>query len=272
MPSKSNKPSGDKAAPPKSGAPKAVEPPVEPPLEPPFEPLVEPLVHKTAPLSAVVPEAPGQSAEPDAGPTSKRKPTSAADIAAALAAGTHEPPLIHYAKALDDDNPNAAAQGARVIEELVLLKPELCAPHIERLVRGLWSQHPRVVQAAAVALPVLGKVAPAKVARHLERLQSGFEAGSEIAKDGIVRTLVALCLASVAYQRRVVDVLEKALGGAEPKTLQRWTEVVLPALKGEPHAQARSAVERRLPELPRPIAEKIAEQLGIKLRPSMYPR
>lgn len=255
MPSKPNKPSGDKAAPPKSAPPSAAAAQVVP----------------AAPLAAVEPDA-APLAEPDTGAVTRRKPTSAADIAAALAAGANDPPLMHYAKALDDDNPNAAAQGARVIEELVVLKPELCAPHIERLVRGLWSPHARVVQAAAVALPVLGKVAPAKVARHLDRLQSGFEAGSEVAKDGIVRTLVALCLASVAYQRRVVDVLEKALGVAAPKTLQRWTEVVLPALKGEPHAQARSAVERRLPELPRPIAEKIAEQLGIKLRPSMYPR
>jgi hypothetical protein len=251
MPSKSTKPRAPRAIP--ASKPASAPPPAADPAS-----AAEPA---EAPLAA--------AGDPAA---SKKKPTSAAEIAAALAAGTHEPPVSHYAKALDDDNPNAAAVGARVIEELAGLKPELCAPHIERLVRGLWSQHPRVVQTASVALPMLGKVAPAKVARHLERLQVGFEAGSEAAKDGIVRTLVALCLASVAYQRRVVDVLERALSGAEPKTLQRWTEVVLPALKGEPHAQARSAVERRLPDLPRPIAEKIAEQLGIKLRASMYPR
>ena len=58
----------------------------------------------------------------------------------------------------------------------------------------------------------------------------------------------------------------KALAGAEPKTLLRWTELVLPALKGEPHAQARAVVEQRLPDVPRPQAEKIAEFLGIRLR------
>ena len=47
----------------------------------------------------------------------------------------------------------------------------------------------------------------------------------------MVRTFVALCLASVAYQKRVVDVLERALAGAEPRPLQRWTERVLPALR-----------------------------------------
>ena len=86
-----------------------------------------------------------------------------------------------------------------------------------------------------------------------------------------MRTFVALCVASVAYQRRVVEVLEKALTGADPKTLVRWTEIVLPALKGEPHAQARAVVEQRLPEIPRPQAEKIADFLGIKLRPSRAP-
>jgi len=47
-----------------------------------------------------------------------------------------------------------------LIEELVLLKPELCAPHIERLVRGLWSPHPRVVQAAAAAPSSRSSTAP----------------------------------------------------------------------------------------------------------------
>jgi hypothetical protein len=46
---------------------------------------------------------------------------------------------------------------------------------------------------------------------------------------------------------------------------------VLPALKGEPHAQARAVVEQRLSAIPRPQAEKISEFLGIKLRPSRVP-
>ena len=129
----------------------------------------------------------------------------------------------------------------------------------------------RAVQAGAHALPVLARVAPAKVARHLEKLRGSFDSASETGKEGMVRTFVALCLASVAYQKRVVDVLERALAGAEPRTLQRWTEIVLPALKGEPHAQARAVVEQRLPEIPRPLAEKIGEFLGIKLRPSRFP-
>src|SRR5262249_40933878 len=147
----------------------------------------------------------------------------------------------------------------------------LCAPHIERFVRLLMSENARVVQTSAHALPALARVAPAKVARHLDRLRAGYDEASDVAKEGMVRTFVALCIASVAYQRRVVDVLEKALLGVEPKTLVRWTELVLPALKGEPHAQARAVVEQRLYEIPRQQAEKIAEFLGVKLRPSRIP-
>lgn len=217
----------------------------------------------TPPAGAANPA--GPSSRPS-DPAAKKKAVSAADIAAELLAGTADPPLISYARALEDENAHQAAQAARVFEELIGQKPELCAPHIERLVRGLGSAHPRVVQAAATALPVLARVAPAKVARHLERLLTGFAAANEVAKDGMVRTFVALCVASVAYQRRVIDVLETALTGADAKTLQRWTELVLPALKGEPHAQARAAVERRLQDIPRPQAEKIADFLGIRLR------
>jgi hypothetical protein len=200
-----------------------------------------------------------------------KKKSGSAEVAAQLATGTAEPGVAHYARALEDPNPNTASQAARVLEELVHQKPELCAPHIERFVRLLTSANPRVVQTSASALPALARVAPAKVARHLERLRGNYDAASEVAKEGMVRTFVALCVASVAYQRRVVDVLEKALLGAEPKTLVRWTELVLPALKGEPHAQARAVVEQRLPEIPRPQAEKIADFLGIRLRPSRAP-
>jgi hypothetical protein len=200
-----------------------------------------------------------------------KKKGGSAEIAAQIVAGMAEPGLAHYARMLEDENPNAANQSARVLEELVNLKPELCSPYIERFVRLLTSSNPRVVQASASALPTLARVAPAKVARHLERLRGSYDVASDVAKEGMVRTFVALCLASVAYQKRVVDVLEKALIGADPKTLARWTEIVLPALKGEPHAQARAVVEQRLPEIPRPQAERIADFLGIKLRPSRAP-
>ena len=46
------------------------------------------------------------------------------------------------------------------------------------------------------------------------------------------------------------------------------TEIVLPSLKGEPHARARAVVEDRLHSIPRQFAQPIAAFLGIKLRPA----
>jgi hypothetical protein len=135
----------------------------------------------------------------------------------------------------------------------------------------LASPHARVVRASANALPELARVAPAKVARHLPKLKDAFDDVTDVARDGIVRTWVSLCLASVAYQRRLIDILQHALTNAPDKTLVAWSAVVLPALKGEPHAEAREVVEARIPQLPRPLAQKIAKQLGITLRPSHAP-
>jgi hypothetical protein len=213
-----------------------------------------------------------EAAPPTALPPTVAPPESAAATeapvlsaaASAVLAGV-EPGLLHYVQAMEQEG-RPASQAARVVEEVVQQKPQLGAPHIAKLVKALLSGPARATQAAAACLPLLAKTAPAKVARHLELLREGFGRADEVAKDGMVRVFVALCLASVAYQRRVIDMLEIALSGAEPKQLVQWTELALPALKGEPHAQARDVVEKRLPELPRPQAQRIADFLGVKLR------
>lgn len=197
------------------------------------------------------------------------EPTAAPELsagAAAILAG-NEGQLLQHVQALEQEG-RAASISGRVVEEVIQHKPQLGAPHIARLVKLLVNGPARGAQTAAVTLPALAKVAPAKVARHLDVLREGFGAASEPAKDGMVRVFIALCVASVAYQRRVIDVLEKALAGAEPKLLVQWTELALPALKGEPHAQARAVVEQRLYELPKPQAQRIADFLGVKLRVS----
>lgn len=187
-------------------------------------------------------------------------------IAAELIAGTGSHDLDHFLRALSADDPQAAAQAARIVDALVQQEPARLVPRIRQLVGVLEAGAPRAASSAAHALHALVALAPAKVARHMDRLRNAFEAADEGAKDGIVLTFAALCGASIAYQKRVIDLLEQALSGAEPRTLQRWSEQVLPALKGEPYAQARAVVEGRLDALPRPIAQKLAGQLGIRLR------
>jgi hypothetical protein len=139
---------------------------------------------------------------------------------------------------------------------------------VEKFSRGITSKHKRVVQTCADALPVIARIAPARVAKQLDRLKDAFEPTTPVGKDGLVRTFAALCTASVAYQKRLEPSFTEALTWADGKTLAKWTEIVLPALKGEPHARARAVVEQRLGQIPRADAQKIADFLGIKLRPS----
>lgn len=160
----------------------------------------------------------------------------------------------------------SVASAARVIDALLEREPEAVVPIIDRFVKAVASDDKRAAQTAATALPIMARVAPARVARHLQRLKDGFDAATPVGKDGLVRTFAGLCTASVAYQKRLEGVLNKALGEADAKTLQKWTEVVLPALKGEPHARARATVEGRLERIPKAVAQKIADFLGIKLR------
>lgn len=177
------------------------------------------------------------------------------------------PNAVQLVDDLASGKPGPTANAARTIEEWLAKRPEVLVPGIDRLIGCISSPHKRVAQTAALALPVMGRLAPARVARHLPALTDKFPQCTEIAKDGLVATFAALCTASVAYQKRLEPVLELALSTADPKTLLRWAEVILPSLKGEPHARARTVVEQRLPAMPRPQAQPIATFLGIKLRP-----
>jgi hypothetical protein len=198
-----------------------------------------------------------------------KRPKTTTPTPEGIVAGSEEQQDVSpYIRALEDPSSSVATKAARAVEEMLSKKPELGIPHVEQLVKLLVSDKTRVVQACAAVLPQIAQVAPAKVARHLNTLTSSFESASDAGKEGMMRIFVALCLASIAYQKRLSGVLEVALVKADGKTLQRWTELLLPALKGEPHAFARSVVERRLNDIPRPIAKKIASFLGIKLRPA----
>lgn len=156
----------------------------------------------------------------------------------------------------------------KILDDVLAAKPDLLVGLVDRFVVLVAAPNKRTVQTVAVALPVMARLAPARVARHLQALTDRFPECNEVGKDGLVSTFAALCMASVAYQKRLEPVLELALASADPKTLQRWAEIILPSLKGEPHARARAVVEGRLPAMPRPLAQPIATFLGIKLRPA----
>jgi hypothetical protein len=197
----------------------------------------------------------------------ERAPSAVQALANDLIASNDTQAVLRHAVTLEDDREATANQAARLIQELADLKPELLVPLIERFSRLLLAKNKRVVASSASALAPLSRIAPAKVAKQLPVLTQNWEHTTEEGKDGLVRTFAGLCTASVAYQKRLEPALARALGEAEPKLLIRWTEIVLPALKGEPHARARAVVEERLPNIPRPQAQKIADFLGIKLRP-----
>jgi hypothetical protein len=218
----------------------------------------------STPPSAPPPEGDGE-------PKKEKAPSAIEKLAQELITTGDGPTVLRHLAPLEDEREGPSTQAARLVAELTDKKPELLVPLIERFGRLLLSKNRRVVQSAAAALAPLSRIAPAKVAKQLPVLTNNWSATTEEGKDGLVRTFAGLCTASVAYQKRLEPALALALGEADPKLLIRWTEIVLPALKGEPHARARAVVEDRLYVIPRPQAQKIADFLGIKLRPVLRP-
>lgn len=209
------------------------------------------------------------AAKANSAPSSRRTGGAQAAAERILAEPDAQQQVQTQGEQLLDARSTTATQAARVLSEVVAQKPELVVGLVDKFVKGLGSKHKRVVQTSAEALPVIARVAPARVARHLDVLKGSFDDLPDVGKDGLVRTFANLCTASVAYQKRLEPVLTKALQQAQGKTLLAWTETVLPALKGEPHARARAVVEARLYKVPRSVAQPIADFLGIKLRPNI---
>ncbi len=204
-----------------------------------------------------------------AGEKPAKKATGGGAAAAArriLAEENPQSKIAEHGETMMEGPRTAATQSARVLSEIIQEKPELVVPLVAKFAKGISSSNKRVVQTSAEALPAIARIAPARVARQLDVLKASFAEANDVGKDGLVKTFAALCTASVAYQKRLEPVLTLALNGADGKTLFAWTQIVLPALKGEPHARARAVVEGRLNLIPRAYAQQIADFLGIKLR------
>jgi hypothetical protein len=208
-----------------------------------------------------------EAAEAESAPI--KKATGGGAVAAGqkiLADESPQSKIAEHGETMMEGPRTAATQSARVLGEIIGARPDLVVPLVAKFARGVSSSNKRVVQTSAEALPAIARIAPARVARQLDVLKSSFEEASDVGKDGLVKTFAALCTASVAYQKRLEPVLTLALDGADGKTLFAWSQIVLPALKGEPHARARAVVEGRLDLIPRSYAQQIADFLGIKLR------
>ncbi len=209
---------------------------------------------------------PTEATEAPAPEPAGRPRAASAQAQQILESDTPAPQIAELGVALLDGTSTRATNAARVVADIADVKIEAVVPLVDKFVKTIASKNKRVVQTAADALPNVARIAPARVARHLELLKTSFAQSSQVGKDGLVRTFAALCTASVAYQKRLEPVLTYALGEADGKMLLRWSQIVLPALKGEPHARARAVVESRLERIPRAYAQQIADFLGIKLR------
>lgn len=209
-----------------------------------------------------------KSASAKSQPKAKKeaKVSAAAAEAKKVLEGEGAKTIAELGEDLASGKKSVAAAAARVLDEVVEAKAEAVVPIIDKYAAVIGRPARRPAQSAAKALPLMSRIAPARVARHLPKLKGSFSDANAPGRDGLVRTFAGLCTASVAYQKRLEDVLNQALSEADAKTLIAWTEVVLPALKGEPHARARATVEGRLGRIPKVHAQKIADFLGIKLR------
>lgn len=196
----------------------------------------------------------------------QRRSSSAATLAETVVADEDRDAIDSYLDSMGQDT-QAADRAARIVEQIARKKPSLLAPHIRRLASLLYCGRDRVAGACGVALSELTQVAPAKVAKQIGVFRDHFDGASDAARDGTIHTFVGLCRASVTYQRRLQDLLERAAAEASPQRLIPWAELMLPALKGEPYAEVRAQIAARLTDLPQAQAQRLAALLGLSMQP-----
>src|SRR5690606_20290754 len=165
---------------------------------------------KPAPKATKAPAKPPKAAKPaPSAPPKAPEPAEPAEPSHAeriLASEAPAPQIAELGAALLDASSVAkATQAAKVLAEIAAQRIELLTPQVDKFAKTIASKNKRVAQTAADALPGLARVAPARVARHLDPLRAAFAQASPVGKDGLVRTFAALCTASVAYQKRRSD-------------------------------------------------------------------
>ena len=199
------------------------------------------------------------------GEVPQKQAQDAASVAAKLSQAGRKEDLLPYLDTMATDDASAE-QAAQVIALIASTTPNLLTGNVPRLIPLLYAEREAISTVGATCLEALTKEAPAKVAKHLDKLREGFDRASSTARDGTIRILVGLCRASVVYQHRVIDLLDRALAEVDDHTLVDWARLMLPSLKGEPHFQARERVTSRLATLSsKPAAAELAEFLGVRL-------
>lgn len=187
------------------------------------------------------------------------------ELADGLIAGTERRDLRQLVSALDKGGSDAGVI-ADALRDVAEREPKLLGPVIGRLARQTRHPDPVVAAACGAILAELCKTSPAKVAKQIDTLTDALSDAGPAARDGIVHTFIALCAASVVYQRRLGGTLSQALAGADMQQLSSWAQLMLPTLKGEPYANAREIVEQRLSDLPRTEGQALCATIGVSYR------
>lgn len=205
-----------------------------------------------------------QTSDIDAGAHELQTTEPAARARALVEGGTLQE-LRRVAGALSGGG-EGARLAAKTLHELSLLDPRRPGAVVSRIARHLDLEDEEVVAPCAQVLATVTRVAPAKVAKHSDLLVHTWAAAQPVGREGIVQALVGLCEASVVYQRRLGPHLEQVLLDADLEQLVRWSKALLPTLKGEPYANARTIVESRLSELPREEGRAACATAGVSYR------
>jgi hypothetical protein len=139
----------------------------------------------------------------------------------------------------------------------------LVADYVDEFICLLSSKHTRLVWGAMTALAAIAPIVPDRLAPHVDAVRAAMARGSVIAVDRGVSVLATLASSSPERSAELVPVLLEHLATCRAKEVPQHSERSLIAVSPGNADTFIDVLERRLPELTRPQAERVRKVVAV---------
>lgn len=154
----------------------------------------------------------------------------------------------------------ARVDAAMVIDDIATKRPDLIAPHIEKLFAQLGAKHNRIVWGMISTLMALTPLKPEAIMAHLEQIIDATDGSSVVAKDRFMQILAHLN-SHDTYQATITPIILHRLRYAAVNQTPMYAEAVAKTISAQDWPEFAAIVELRRDEISYPAKKKRLQKI-----------